>query len=114
MTVCGKQEVILERSQEGNGREKSEACRIRRNDGVTVGKNEEIREVWKSHFEKVMNENMGGRAEVTTMGIKIHEERPHAQGRLERGEIVEAIRKLKLGKAPGSEGITAEMLKYGG
>ncbi len=26
---------------------------------------------------------------------------------------MEAIRKLKLGKTPGSEGITAEMLKYG-
>ncbi len=97
--VCGKQEVILERSQEGNGREKSEACRIRRSNGVIVGKNEEIRKVWKSHFERMMNESMGGRAEVTTMGIKIHEERPHAQGRLEWGEIVEAIRKLKLGKA---------------
>ncbi len=33
---------------------------------------------------------------------------------MERGEIVEAIRKLKLGKAPGLDGITAEMLKYGG
>ncbi len=52
---------------------KSEACRIR-SDGVIVGKNEEIREVWKNHFEKVMNECMGGRAEVTAMGIKIHGE----------------------------------------
>ncbi len=48
------------------GGKKSEACRIRRSDGVTVRKNEEIKEVWKSHFEKVMNESMGGRAEVTT------------------------------------------------
>ncbi len=31
-----------------------------------------------------------------------------------RSEIREAIRKLKLGKALGSDGITAEMLKYGG
>ncbi len=57
-------------------------------------RNEEIREVWKSHFEKVMNESMGGRVEVTTTGIKTHEERPHTQGRLEWGEILEAIRKL--------------------
>ncbi len=41
-------------------------------------------------------------------------ERPHTQGRLERSEILEAIRKLKLGQAPGSDGVTAEMLKYGG
>ncbi len=51
---------------------------------------------------------------MTTRGIKIHEEQSHAQGRLEQGEIMEAISKLKLGKAPGLDGITAEMLKYGG
>ncbi len=96
------------------GGRKSEACRIRRSDGVIVGKNKEIREVWKSPFEKAMNESTGGRAEVTTMGIKIHEEQPHTQGRLERGDIMEVIRKLKSGKTPGSDGITAEMLKYGG
>ncbi len=38
------------------GGKKSEACRMRRSDGVIMGKNEEIREVSKSHFEKVMNE----------------------------------------------------------
>ncbi len=51
---------------------------------------------------------------MTTMGIKIHDKRPHTQGRLEQSEIMEAIRKLKLGKAPGLDGIIAEMLKYGG
>ncbi len=54
-------------------------------------RNEGIREVWKSNFETVMN---------VSMGIRIHEERPHTQGRLERGEILKAIRKLKVGKAP--------------
>ncbi len=96
------------------GGRKSEAWRIRRSDGVIVEKNEEIREVQKSRFEKVMNESMGGRAEVTTVGVGIHGEWPHTQGRLERSEVMEAIRKLKLGKAPDSDGITAEMLKYGG
>ncbi len=96
------------------GGRKGEACRMRSSNGVTVRRNEEVREVWKNHFEKVMNEGMGGRAEVTTMGIKIHDERPHTQGTLERSEIMEAIRKLKSGKAPGPDGVTAEMLKYGG
>ncbi len=51
---------------------------------------------------------------MTAVGMLIRGERPHTQGRLERSEVVEAIRKLKLGKAPGSDGITAGMLKYGG
>ncbi len=50
---------------------------------------------------------------MTAMGMLIHGERPHTQGRVERSEVLEAMRKLKLGKAPGSDGITAEMLKYG-
>ncbi len=103
----------MRRGKKRNGEQRREE-RIRRGDGVIVRRNEEIREVWKIHFEEMMNESMGGRAEVTTMGIKINEEWPHAQGRVVRGEIVEAIRKLKLGKAPVSDGITAEMMKYGG
>ncbi len=96
------------------GGRKSEVCRMRRSDGVIVRRNEEVREVWKNNFEMVMNEGMRGRAKVTTMGIKIHDERPHTQGKLERSEIMGAKRKLKLGKAPGPDGKTAEMLKYGG
>ncbi len=33
---------------------------------------------------------------------------------MERSEIIEVMRKLKLGKTPGPDGITAEMLKCGG
>ncbi len=79
-----------------------------------MGNKEEMREVWKNHFEKVMNESLGGRAEVTSVGMLIRGDWPHTQGRLEQSEVMEAIRKLKLGKAPGPDGIIAEMLKYGG
>lgn len=37
---------------------------------------------------------------------------PYPQGDLEWGEILKAIKKLKVGKTPGSHGISAEMLKY--
>lgn len=67
--------------------------------------------VWKQHLE-LMNESVGGRVEMTSVGIKINV--VHTQGRLERGEIEEAMKRLKVGKAPGADGITAEMLKYVG
>ncbi len=60
-----------------------------------------------------MNESLEGRAEVTAVGMLIRGE-PHTQGRVEQSEVMEAIRKLKLGKAPGLDGMTAEVLKYGG
>ncbi len=31
-----------------------------------------------------------------------------------RGEVVEALKKVKTGKAPGIDGVCGEMLKYGG
>ncbi len=46
-------------------------------------------------MNRIKYESMGGRDGVTTMGIKIHEQKPHTEGKLERGEILEAIRKLK-------------------
>lgn len=33
---------------------------------------------------------------------------------VKRDEIEEAMKKLKVGKAPGADGITSVMLKYGG
>ncbi len=65
-------------------------------------------------LKKVMNESMERRAEVTTKGIKMHIEKSLTQRRLEQSEIMEAIRKLKVGKASGPDGIRGEMLKYGG
>ncbi len=58
--------------------------------------------------------NIRSKRTAYSMGIKVHEEQPHPPGKLERDEVLKAIRKLKVGKASGTDGITAEMLKYGG
>lgn len=52
-----------------------------RTDGVLVRRNEL---------------SMGGRAEVTSVGIKINVRQPDPQGRAERGGIAEAMEKLKV------------------
>ncbi len=65
------------------GERQCEACRMR-SCVVMVRRNEETREVWNSHFEKGMNESMGGRAKGTTRGLKMHKEQPQTQGRLEQ------------------------------
>ncbi len=59
-----------------------------------------------------MNESMGGRAEINSMKIRYHEERPHTQGKSEHGEVLRGNTEIECRK--GSDTITAEMLKYGG
>lgn len=65
------------------------------------------------HSEPVMNERMKT-AGVTSIGAQINIWWSYLYEEVERGKIQEAIKKLKAGKAPGIDGITAETLKYGG
>lgn len=52
-----------------------------RSDGVLFRRDEEIREVWMTHFESMMIESMGGRAKVINMEVKIKVGKPYPQGR---------------------------------
>ena len=48
------------------------------------------------------------------MGMEKGGGRLNEQGSVSRREVKRAIGRLKMGKAPGVDGITAEMLRFGG
>ena len=82
--------------------------RIKSVDGICVSGKEEMKEVWKSHFECLMNKNTEREAIVSSMGME-------GCGKcVYRKEVKNVIDNLKCGKAAGMDGITAGILKYTG
>ena len=90
------------------------SARMKREDGALVGSREEVKGVWTRHFERLMNAKTEGEAVICSMGMEAGRGRVPEQRELSRGEVEKAINRLKGGKAAGIDGITAEMLKYGG
>ncbi len=70
--------------------------------------------LWKGYFEQLMNNEAERKAVVTSMGIEAGRGRVPLLREIGRLEVEGAIARLKCGKAAGMDGITAEMLKYGG
>ncbi|WP_435362546.1 hypothetical protein, partial [Klebsiella pneumoniae] len=75
---------------------------------------EAVKERWKEYFDDLMNVKNKDEAIVICMGITGRGGAMWDQEQISRGEVVKAINSLKMGKAAGVDGITAEMLKYGG
>ena len=73
-----------------------------------------VKKRWTEYFEKLINVENQGEAIVTCMGVREGSGRMYEHGDIDRGEVVRAIKTLKCGKASGTDGISAEMLKYGG
>jgi len=86
---------------------------VKDNSGRMLREND-VKRRWSEYFEELMNVNNQGKTIVTCMGMKEGEGRVYEQSDIKREEVVKAIGDLKCGKAPGIDGITAEMLKYGG
>ncbi len=61
-----------------------------------------------------MNNDTEGEAVVRSMGIEAGRGWPLIQREIGRAEAEKAIARLKCGKAAGMDGVTGEMLKYGG
>ena len=86
--------------------------------GNLLGEKSSILDRWAEYFETLLNG--GGEEEhQRDLGVRV-EERMREEGLEEEieapteGEVADIIKKLKSGKAPGLDGITAEMLKHGG
>lgn len=76
--------------------------------GCFVSSKEEMKGVWKRHFEHLMNGGTLGEAIVTSMGMEAGGKRVSEQRVIERLEVEKAIAKIKCGKAACIDGITPE------
>ena len=105
-------EVKNERKREMN--ESNDVKEVKDEDGRILKEKEAVKERWKEYFEDLMNVKNKDEAIVICMGITGRGGAMWDQEQISRGEVVKAINSLKMGKAAGVDGITAEMLKYGG
>ncbi len=86
-------EVKKERGDVG-----SVSLRMKREDGMHVSSKEEVKGVWKRHFELLMNGGTGGEAIVMSMGMEAGGKRVGEQRAIERVEVEKAIGKMKCDK----------------
>ena len=105
-------EVKDERKKEGTG--SNEGKEVKDDDGKILRTKTAVKERWTEYFENLMNVESKGEASVSCMGISMRGGIVRSQEDIKREEVVHAIGSLKSGKAAGVDGITAEMLKYGG
>ena len=61
-----------------------------------------------------MNPKVDREAKISCWGMMQRGNKIQGQEDICRKEIKRAVGKLKMGKTPGTDGIRAEMLKYGG
>ncbi len=96
------------------GGESGGGARMRGEDGEPVRGESKLKGLWQGYFQQLMNNEAEGEAVVTRMGIEAGRGRVPMQREIGRLEVEGAIARFKCGKAAGMDGITAEMLKYGG
>ena len=78
--------------------------------GRIVVDEDKIMEVWRTHYEKLSNEEFPWNRETLIMAYMI--DRPCEE--ITIAEVQAAIKKMKNSKAVGPSGVVAEMLKAAG
>ena len=95
------------------GVEVKEEC-VKDVNGRVLSESDEVCERWREYFDGLLNVSESGRAEITArpgMNVRVFEK---ADMNVSINEVLEAVRRLKCGKASGVDEIKAEYLKSGG
>ena len=88
--------------------------KVRDSEGNMLTEQAAVRQRWSEHYEALLNVDDGRRAQLSeVVRMRVNNE---ANDELEVSveDVRKAVKKLKKGKSPGVDGITREMLKYGG
>lgn len=100
------------KSMRGEKRVNSRA--IKNEEGDILTEEVEIMNRWKEYFQKLLNTQVETQQENEEDQVSEEEERGNEEDKITKEELKEAINELKNGKAPGSDRITTEMIKYMG
>ncbi|XP_050511411.1 uncharacterized protein LOC126887736 isoform X2 [Diabrotica virgifera virgifera] len=86
---------------------------VKDKNGNILTEENEIMERWREYFEELLEvEQVEGNKIEQNKNQHIPQEQQEQIGNITQKELTNAINKIKMGKAPGHDDITAEMLKY--
>ena len=85
---------------------------IKNEDSRVLVQEEEIKERWRSYFEKPLNENHMGKTILEESGNNRKIRDSIFFRRIRASEVIFALKKMKSGRALGHDDIPIEALKY--
>ncbi|MEL7302024.1 MAG: reverse transcriptase family protein, partial [Pseudomonadota bacterium] len=88
--------------------------RIKDADGNVVTEERAVLDRWSEYYEQLLNVDDGRAAVLTDARVCGINENMRLQMEVSLEDVRKAVKKLKKGKAPGVDGITSEMLCFGG
>ena len=100
-----------------NGQRKKKeqmSMRVKDSEGNVMTEPTGVKRRWSEYFEQLLNVDDGRRAELTEVRVGGGNETVNIDMDVRVDDVRKAVKKLKKGKSPGVDGITSEMLKYGG
>ena len=100
---------IAKRYRKGN---REETKTIKDKNGELLIAVEDIEDRWREYFEDLLN--VAGREEIIKEQDVESETDTHEEDEITEEEVIKELKKMKNGKSPGIDGLTADLLKEGG
>ena len=87
---------------------------VKGKDGELRSDDREVRDRWKEYFEELLNVKDERSVDVSGLGVEIVQSEEREEREISLSEVKKALMKVKMGKAAGVDGVTGEMLRFGG